>query len=177
MHVLMANKLGALGVLLSDAMAAALDGLSPSAAALLLTLRYQGEMTATQLATIAGIAQPTAVRVTGGLIRRKLVERRDRAGRTTPLKLTRDGARRAETLQRARLDAMNRVLASLTAKERTAFAAALDKVLAGATRSRAFARTACRLCDHDLCRGPLCPIGSRASAIERAQTMSEEETS
>jgi DNA-binding MarR family transcriptional regulator len=177
MHMLMANKLGALGVLLSDAIATALDGLSPSAAALLLTLRYQGEATATQLATIAGIAQPTAVRVTEGLIRRKLVERRDRAGRTTPLRLTRDGVRRAETLQRARLDAMNGVLASLMARERAAFEAALDKVLAGTTRSRAFARTTCRLCDHDLCRGALCPIGSRATVIERAQAMSEEETS
>jgi DNA-binding MarR family transcriptional regulator len=177
MHMLTANKLGVLGVLLSDTMAAALGGLSPSAAALLLTLRYQGEVTATRLATIAGIAQPTAVRVTGGLIRRKLVERRDRAGRTTPLRLTRDGVRRAEALQRARLNAMNRVLASLTARERAAFEAALDKMLAGATRSPAFARTVCRLCDHDLCRGPLCPIGSRVAAIERAQAVSEEETS
>jgi DNA-binding MarR family transcriptional regulator len=177
MHVLIANKVGAFGVLLSDAMARALDGLSPSAAALLLTLRYQREATATKLAAIAGIAQPTAVRVIEGLIRRNLVERQDRAGRTSPLRLTRDGVRRAETLQRARLDEMKGVLGALTARERAAFETALDKVLAEATRSRAFARRICRLCDHDHCRGALCPVGSRATAIEQIQAMNEEDRS
>jgi DNA-binding MarR family transcriptional regulator len=177
MHVLMANKIGAFAVLLSDAMARAMDGLSPSAAALLLTLRYQRETTATKLAAIVGIAQPTAVRVTDGLIRRNLVERRERAGRTAPLRLTRGGVRRAESLQRARLGELKGVLAALTTRERAAFETALDKMLAEAARSRAVARRACRLCDHDLCRGALCPVGSRATAIEQAQAMSEEETS
>lgn len=177
MHVSMENKLGAFGVLLADATAIALDGFSSSAAALLFTLRYQGEATATQLAAIAGITQPTAVRVTEGLIRRRLIERGDRAGRTTPLRLTREGVRRAEALQRARLAAMQGVLAVLTVRERAAFEAVLDKLLAEATRSRVFARRNCRLCDHADCRGVLCPIGSRATAIEQAQRSRDGETS
>ena len=162
-----ANKLGALGVLLGDGLAEAFGNLSPSAAALLLTLHYRGEMTATSLAAIGGIAQPTAARVTEGLIRRGLVERRDRAGRTAPLQLTAAGTRLADTLQRARLAAIEPLIASLSPRERAGFERALDKMLAQATRSRGFARTTCRLCDHALCQGPLCPIGTRATALER----------
>lgn len=177
MHVSIENKLGAFGVLLSDATAVALDGFSCSAAALLLTLGYQGEATATQLAAIAGITQPTAVRVTEGLIRRRLIERGDRAGRTAPLRLTREGVRRAQALQRARLEAMKGVLAVLTVRERAAFEAVLDKLLAEATQSRAFARRTCRLCNHGDCQGALCPIGSRATAVEKAHRLRDEETS
>jgi DNA-binding MarR family transcriptional regulator len=168
-----ANKLGAFGLLLMDAMGEALGDLSPSAAALLLTLRYHGDMTTTALAAIAGISQPTAVRVADGLVRRGLIQRQDRVGRTARLRLTRTGARQAEALQRARLKTMERLLASLSATERTAFERALDKLLAAATVSRAFARTTCRLCDHRSCDGRLCPIGSRASELERAAIRKE----
>ena len=166
--MIVANKLGALGLLLTDAVSEALGELSPSAAALLLTLRYHGDMTTTELAAIAGISQPTAVRVADGLVRRGLIQRQDRAGRTAPLRLTRTGARQAEALQRVRLKAMARLLAGLSATERAAFERTLDKLLAPATVSRAFARTTCRLCDHGSCDGPLCPIGSRATELERA---------
>jgi DNA-binding MarR family transcriptional regulator len=169
-----ANKLGALGLLLTDAMGAALGDLSPSAAALLLTLRYRGDMTTTALARIAGISQPTAVRVADGLVRRGLILRQDRAGRTAPLRLTRMGARQAEALQRARLKAMERLLAGLSATERAAFERTLDKLLAATTGSRAFARTTCRLCDHAVCDGRLCPIGTRASELERAAAARKE---
>src|SRR5262245_53649246 len=174
MHMTIANKLGALGLLLTDAMGDALGDLSPSAAALLLTLRYHGDMTATALAAIAGISQPTAVRVADGLVRRGLIQRRDRAGRTAPLRLTRAGARQAEMLQRVRLKAIERLLVGLSAAERTAFERTLDKLLAAATSSRASARTTCRLCDHGSCDGPLCPIGSRATELERAAAIRRE---
>jgi len=174
MHVAIANKLGALGVLLMDAMETALGELSPSAAALLLTLRYRGAMTTTVLADIAGVAQPTAVRVADGLVRRGFVERQGRAGRTAPLRLTQAGMRKADALQRARIEAMEGLLAGLAASDRAGFERTLDKLLAGATRSRAFARTTCRLCDHAACVGPFCPIGSRASELERAGDMQEE---
>ena len=83
MHMYDANKLGALGLLITDAMDAALGGTSPSAASLLLTLHYRPGITITQLAGVAGIAQPTAVRVLDGLEKRGyLVSRRERAGRS-----------------------------------------------------------------------------------------------
>ena len=162
-----ANKLGALGVLISDAMEEALGDLSRSAAALLLTLRYFPDATATELAAVAGVAQPTAVRVLDGLVRRGLVDRRARTGRSTPLRLTRAGQQRALSAQAARLQAMERLLAALPKPERAAFARAVDRVLFAAATSRAFARTTCRLCDHGACDGPRCPIGSRATELDR----------
>ena len=43
------------------------------------------------------------------------------------------------------------------------------EILAGATTSRAFARTTCRLCEHDLCGPQVCPIGCRAAEIEKQE--------
>src|SRR6266567_7175185 len=103
MHMICANKLGALGVLVSDRLDEALDGLSQSAAALLLTLHYRPGVTITQLATAADIAQPTAVRVLDGLARQGWLERQARVGRTTPLLLTAAGRGRVQSLQAARL--------------------------------------------------------------------------
>lgn len=174
MHMLSANKLGALGSLLSDTVEGACTDLSPSAAALLLTLRYRPGTTGTELAAVAGVAQPTAARVLDGLVRRDLVERRPGAGRTVPLRLTPQGAARADGLQAARLAALARLLGALPAADRPAFERALDTILAAATTSRAQARTTCRLCDHATCDGPLCPIGTRATEIERGAAATAE---
>lgn len=167
MHVI-ANKLGAFGVLLTDALENALGGLSPSASALLLTLYYRPGLTATELAHIAGIAQPTASRVLDGLVQRGWLQRQSRTGRTTPLLLTPPGQEQAQSLQTARLRAMDRLVACLPERDRAAFGRLLDTVLAATTTSRAQARTTCRLCDHAACDGPLCPIGTRATELGQA---------
>jgi DNA-binding MarR family transcriptional regulator len=167
MHKLCANKLGALGVLLTDAIEKAMGEHSPSAASLLLTLHYGGAMTATALAAVGGIAQPTAVRVTDRLVRLGLIKRQHHNGRTAPLNLTKAGKRLADRLQRARLGAVSRLIGVLNETERAHFERALDKILQHATRSREFAQTTCRLCDHSVCDGPLCPIGTKATAVER----------
>lgn len=170
MHMLCENKLGALGVLLSDSLERAAGDLSTSAAALLLTLFYSRDITATELAKIGGVSQPTAVRVLDGLVRRALVERKGRAGRVTILCLTPMGRKRARSLQAARLSAMNGVLGVLPRQEQGHLERTLDKLLRAAINSRSSARTTCRLCDHTLCDGRLCPIGTRAAEIERTTT-------
>jgi DNA-binding MarR family transcriptional regulator len=167
MHILCANKLGALGVLLSDAVEKAFGEHSPSGASLLLTLHYQGPMTATALAAVGGIAQPTAARVTGRLVHHGLIQRGPHTGRTAPLRLTRTGKQQAVALQQGRLRAISRLLDALSETESVQFERALDKILQHATHSRAFARTTCRLCDHSVCSGRLCPVGSKATALER----------
>jgi DNA-binding MarR family transcriptional regulator len=101
------NKLGALGLLLSDALERAAGDLSPSAAAFLLTLLYSPNTTANEGAKVAGISQSTAVRVLDGLVRQGFVKREGRAGHTTVLCITRAGRQRARLLQTARLKAMN----------------------------------------------------------------------
>ena len=173
--MLLRSKLGALGVLLSDLGDQAAEELSFSAAALLLTLRFRSALTATELGAIAGIAQPTAVRVIDGLIRRGLVARQKRAGRAAPLRLTALGRRRADRLLSERARALGQLLAALSGDEHTRLERIMDKLLAAATTSRAFARTTCRLCDHAVCDGPRCPIGTRATELERAAAMARGE--
>lgn len=167
MHMLLQNKLGAFGVLLSDALETASGDTSPSAAALLLTFFYGPKTTVTQAAEITGISQPTAVRVLDGLVRRGFIERKGRKGRSAVLRLTAVGRKAAKSLQNARLHAMGNVLRVLPRRECAVFERTLDNLLVAATHSRAFARTTCRLCDHETCRGRLCPIGTRATEIER----------
>ena len=166
MHTLVMNKTGALGLLLFDAIEEALDGLSPSSAAFLLTALYRPGSTTTQLAMVAGITQPTGVRLLNGLEKRGWIEPRTRDGKTSPVFLSPAGESRARRLQEARLGIMQRLLKPLSASELDAFEHAADKIMAGATRSRAFARTTCRLCDHPACNDPECPIGGRAGEIE-----------
>lgn len=162
-----ANKLGAFGLLVNDRMQDALADLSPSAAALLSMLYFKPGLTGSELATIAGVAQPTAVRVLEGLVRHGFVERLMQQGRATPLRLTDEGRARAQALQAARLGTLAGLLDVLSAGDRAQFEMLMDKILAGATTSRAFARTTCRLCEHDLCSPELCPIGCRATELER----------
>jgi len=164
-----ANKLGTLGTVIADRLQQALEGLSPSAAALLSTLHFKPQLTTTELATIAGVSQPTAVRLIDGLERQGLVVREEAKGRSTPLRLTKAGHERAAGLQRRRLAALEGLLLPLGPEERRQFDLMLDRVLVGATTSRAFARTACRLCEHDLCGPEQCPIGGRARELERQQ--------
>ncbi len=166
MQLLDANKLGALGTLIRDRIDAALGDFSPSAAAVLSMLHFKQGLTTSELATVVGVSQPTAVRLIDGLERQALIERGTPQGRVTPLRLTKAGHGEAKALQARRLAALDSLLGVLQADDRQLFASSLDMVLANATLSRAFARTTCRLCEHDLCGPGVCPIGCRASEIE-----------
>ena len=168
-----ANKLGALGAIVMNRTDAALDGLSPSAAALLSMLHFKPGLTATELAAIIGISQPAAVRLIDGLERQHLLTRGEPRGRVTPLTLTNAGRERSVSLQRRRLTTLDDLLLPLATAERRQFEIMLDRILTGATTSRAFARITCRLCEHDLCGPSVCPIGCRAAELERAETRSD----
>jgi len=169
MHMLNANHLTALSVLLSDALEASLGDLSPSAAALLSTLQHFDGSTVSELAAVAGVSQPTATRVLDGLVRQGLIRRETKTGRQTPLRLTGTGRARASRLTAARAEAMQRLLDMLPTEQRRSFIDAAETLLAKATTSRAFARTTCRHCNHGLCNGPACPVGTRASELEPAR--------
>jgi DNA-binding MarR family transcriptional regulator len=168
------NKLGAFAILLSDTLSDSLGDLSPSAASLLSTLHYRPDITITELAEVAGIAQPTAVRVLNGLVRSGLVERKPKLGRNTPLALTSKGWSKALTLRTARLKAMDKVLSPLSPDEKTGLESSLDKMLSAATTSREFAHRTCRLCAHDICNEPDCPVGTRAGELERASVSAKD---
>jgi DNA-binding MarR family transcriptional regulator len=169
MQLFDANKFGALGTLIRDRIEEALGNFSPSAAAVLSMLHFEPGLTTSELATVVGVSQPTAVRLIDGLERQALIERGAHEGRVTPLRLTKAGHLAAKALQARRLAALDGLLGALRPDERRLFASLLDVVLASATTSRAFARTTCRLCEHDLCGADICPIGCRATEIEAGE--------
>ena len=167
MHDLMANKLGALGALIEARTNRALGNRSPSAAAVLSTLHFRPGLTTTDLSKIIGVSQPTAVRLLDGLQRQGFVERGAPVGRVTPLALTEAGRIEVARLHRERLSCVGSLLAVLSPEEAAQLETMLDRVLAGATTSRACARTTCRLCEHDLCGPGICPIGNKAFELEQ----------
>ncbi|GAB2187848.1 MarR family winged helix-turn-helix transcriptional regulator [Roseibium sp. LAB1] len=169
MQLLDANKLGALGTLIRDRTDAALGPLSPSAAAVLSMLHFKPGLTTSEIAVVVGVSQPTAVRLIDGLERQALILRGEPVGRVTPLRLTKAGHEAAEALQARRLVAMDGLLGALPEADRQHFVSLLDRILQEATTSRSFARTTCRLCEHDLCSADICPIGCKASEIETAE--------
>ncbi|PSH61715.1 MarR family transcriptional regulator, partial [Phyllobacterium brassicacearum] len=75
MHMLDANKLGALGAMIAYRSEAALAGLSASAAALLSVLHFKPGLTTTEVAEVVGVSQPAAVRLIDGLERQGLLAR------------------------------------------------------------------------------------------------------
>jgi DNA-binding MarR family transcriptional regulator len=169
MQLFDANKLGALGTLIRDRTDMALGMISPSAAAVLSMLHFKPGLTTSELAAVVGVSQPTAVRLIDGLERQDLIARGVPEGRITPLWLTEAGHIEVKALQTRRLAALDQLLGALQPEERGLFSSLLDVVLAGATTSRAFARTTCRLCEHDLCGPEICPVGCRATEIEAGE--------
>jgi DNA-binding MarR family transcriptional regulator len=173
------NWLVAFATLLGDRMGdlaanSAADGAAPaagaalsaSARALLLTVEHWQPITVSEAAEVLGISQPTATRLADGLERAGLLHRGAKVERAVPLLLTAAGRNRAEEITNAMQARMGALLDVLEEKERRAFTRAVAKILAAATHSRAEARTTCRNCDHAICTGVDCPVGSRATEIE-----------
>ena len=166
--MILENHIGALGTLLRDMLEPGYGGRSARGAALLLTLLHRGALTVSRLAAILGVAQPTATRLIAGLERADLLKRAAREGRLVLVTLTVAGRREAKALRQRRAASLASLLKPLSSAEREALGAILDKLLFAATASRAAALTTCRACDHGLCRGPRCPVGRKASALEAA---------
>ncbi|WP_207456682.1 MarR family transcriptional regulator [Azospirillum sp. SYSU D00513] len=170
---LLANKVGALWATLSGAVEDAFAPLSNSSAAALLTLLHWGPTAATALGAVIGLSQPATARLLEKLAADGHVERRPRprGGKEVPFALTESGRERAEALQQGRLDACLRLLAPLDPGQRALLDGLLTAMLAAPvadqTPVRAYARHVCRFCDHGVCDGPLCPIGSAAREAER----------
>ncbi|GGF27822.1 hypothetical protein GCM10011611_37270 [Aliidongia dinghuensis] len=167
MHELLANKLAALATAVTDRTDMAFGpARSRSSVAALQTLLHWGPLTATELARILGVAQPTMVRVAGSLIREGLVMRRDKEARNVALELTRAGQSEAERLRRVRLVEMAQLLGALDGEQRRSLDGLVDLLLAAATNGRATARCICRFCAHGICEGAACPVGSRATVLD-----------
>lgn len=173
--MLSANHVGAFARLVVDRQAEVDDARSSSATAVLLTLLHHGPMTTSELARIIGVRQPTAHRVVANLVDDGIVERRG-DGRSVELRLTRRGRTGARRSQRRRAETVEALLGALDAEELDQLDTLVSRVLSDATPDRPTARHLCRFCDHELCDGPVCPVGTAATAVEgrRVRTIEEE---
>lgn len=162
-----ANLLGALGIVLSDALSDAAElagGASPAAALLALHGTSAGG-TIDALAGRIGLSHSGAVRLVDRLERDGLVERRRGADqRSAALVLTPQGRRAARRVL-SRRDANLQVLLALLTDDQRATAIELVEALLGAVgREDGAEPRVCRLCDLEACgrsRGR-CPVARPA---------------
>jgi DNA-binding MarR family transcriptional regulator len=160
----LANILGALGVGLSDAAASAVTsatGLDETAAAALLTVAERSGQSVSDLAAGLGTTHSGAVRTADRLERLGLLQRRPGADRRTArLELTGDGAELADRALTARRTTLAGLLGRVNDEAIPALRQAIESILGGLPRSRHDAWHICRLCEHAVCRGADCPVGS-----------------
>jgi DNA-binding MarR family transcriptional regulator len=162
-----ANRLGALWSTLDRALTATLADDSPSTAAILLWLHHRAPTGVVELARVVGLTQPACTRALDKLVQRGLVERMALSGKEVRLSLSTRGRAQARQLQQRRQQACAALLQALSTAEQAQFARLADKLLQAPVTDRAYARNVCRFCDHAVCDGPACPIGCRATALER----------
>ena len=106
-----------------------------------------------------GISQPGVVRLVDRLAADGLVSRNPGPdGRTRALHLTDRGREVAQEVLEAREAAMAAICAPLEPAEREQLTALLERVLEGLPSDRDEAHFLCRLCDHEACADPYCPV-------------------
>jgi DNA-binding MarR family transcriptional regulator len=161
----LANVLGALGVGLSDVTGSAVmsaTGLDETAAAALLTVAARPGQPISDLAAGLGITHSGAVRTADRLQDLGVVERYHLAAdrRITRLKLTSHGAALADQALSARRTALAGLLERVDQAAIPALSQAIEVILRGLPRTRHDAWHICRLCEHAVCHGTACPVGS-----------------
>jgi len=128
----------------------------PSALAALAT--WPGS-TLEELRRTLGLSQPGVVRLVDRLAADGLVSRQPgRDGRSRSLVLTERGEQVAQDVLDARDRTMAAICAPLEAAELEQLTALLERMLERLPGDRDDAHFLCRLCDHDACADPYCPI-------------------
>lgn len=167
----LANLLGAAATAIHDAhLTAAADaaGLTPSAAAAILTLGQHEAQTVKDLARIAGITHSAAVRLLDGLADRGLVARGPgRDGREVAVALTPAGRDLYGHLRAAQAGVLMPLLAPLPDADLRVLEGALAQILTALTLGRASADHICRFCDEGVCEQGICPVERQALALGR----------
>lgn len=167
---LLENKLGALLVEVSDGLNQT-DIYSSSATAALLTLLHWAELPVTELAEVLRLSQPATSRLLHKLEAEGLVDRPIVSGRMAPMRLSRRGRTAAQKIQTERVQRMSELMSPLNKKDRTELDRLLSLLLSNAVVGRKHARQICRFCDHEICDGPDCPVGTAATVVEQGENI------
>lgn len=158
------NLLGALATAALDLTDAALeDALAPGGrlTQALLTLDTWPGSSIRFLSRVLDVTHSGAVRLVDRLEDRGLAERAlGPDGRTVAVRATRSGRDVVSRLRARRAEALGGLIRDLTERDRLTLHGLLERMLGSGPRTRTEARHTCRVCDHSLCRGEACPVGS-----------------
>lgn len=167
----LANLLGAAAGAVQERIDDALreaSGLSGEAPAAVLTVGTRPGRPIKDLSRSLGLSHSGTVRLVDRLEGRGWVVReRSADGREVHLRLTDAGEEMFEKLSAARRAVLERLVEPVPADDRGALGRALEALLTGLVSDRDDAWHICRLCEHRVCRGADCPVGSAADAAER----------
>jgi DNA-binding MarR family transcriptional regulator len=157
-----ANLLGALAVLLSDALADATRsaaGRSGAAAAALAVLVQEPGQGIEALRLPLGLSHSAAVRLVDALEADGAARRGPGDdGRSVSVTLTDAGRAVGREVLDRRATVLDHALAGLDDAERATLATLLERILFGLTADSRHAERICRLCDYASCPEPDCPV-------------------
>jgi DNA-binding MarR family transcriptional regulator len=160
-----ANLLGALALVVHDRLSEALGQSETSAAALASLHNFLDRPTIDLLHRVLGLTSSGTVRLVDRLQDEGYLERgAGDDGRSTAVRLTRQGRAAARRVTAARADVLDHALATLTEDERAVLDTLLSRMLVGMMRGPGAQRFMCRLCDARACghADGRCPVGSAA---------------
>ena len=163
-HAHLTNLLGAFVTNCHDQLEESLRGelgAGGGAPAALMALRTWPGSSIDELRGYLGLSHSGTVRLVERLAQSGLVDKRPGADRrTASLHLTRQGSGASRRIQGRRTALVSRLIDGLVPGEKKVLEALLHKMLRRTLRTRGEAQHACRLCDHTVCIGEACPIGS-----------------
>lgn len=158
------NLLGAFVTDQGDALTRELEraiGTGGSIPAALLSIETWPDRSIDFLANVVGLTHSATVRLVARLEAEGWVERGAGAdGRVVALRLKRAGRKRVQAARNARRDQLAAFAEHFHPGALEEFERALTRFLRDPSRTRQEARHSCRFCDHTVCRGAACPIGS-----------------
>lgn len=161
----MDNLLGAFALALVDRTTLALEsalGAGGNTLPALLTIGTRPDRSVDELAQTLALSHSATVRIVDRLEESGWVQRMraDKDSRRVLLRLTTPGRKAFHRLLEARRQALSEVTGSLSQKEKEELSRLVSKMLATIPKSRVEARHICRLCEHSICQGSDCPVGS-----------------
>lgn len=154
------NLIGALSLIAADRIGDAVAGAYPRGGetpAALTAIGAAPGLTVSALQAVLRLSQPGAARLVDRLVADGLAEKRSgEDARQALVHLTPKGRRLRRKILDARHDAISRITAPLSKKERNTFEALLNKMLSRYPSCEMDKYQACRMCDQSICNP--CPL-------------------
>lgn len=156
------NLLGAFVVAVNDRVQQRAEeaiGMGGQAPAALVTIGHNYGQSVEFLSGVLQLSHSGCVRLVDKLFQQSWIERRagvDR--RTVALYLTHTGRERKRDVLRARRDALDGVIDTLTPRQQEQFVELLEIMLKAVTASKNEADVICRLCEEQVCAQSHCPV-------------------